>query len=86
MSVQRHDGLLVDIVNESIEQDYNITCNEISYKTCDMNSNTSDEDPNTTCDEDSNITCDEDPNWCTCDGRHSNTTCDEDSEADNIMT
>ena len=25
MSVPRHDGLLVDMVNESIEEDYNIT-------------------------------------------------------------
>ena len=29
MSVPRHDGLLVDMVNESIEEDYNITCDEI---------------------------------------------------------
>ena len=32
MSVSRHDGLLVDMVNESIEEDYNITCEEISNK------------------------------------------------------
>ena len=32
MSVPRHDGLLVDMVNESIEEDYNITCDKISNK------------------------------------------------------
>ena len=32
MSVPRHDRLLVDMVNESIEVDYNITCDEISNK------------------------------------------------------
>ena len=32
MSVPRHDGLLLDMVNESIEEDYNITCVEISNK------------------------------------------------------
>ena len=32
MSVPRHDGLLADMVNESIEEDYNITCDEISNK------------------------------------------------------
>ena len=32
MSVPRHDGLLVDMVNESIEGDYNITCDELSNK------------------------------------------------------
>ena len=32
MSVPRHDGLLVDMVNEMIEEDYNITCDEISNK------------------------------------------------------
>ena len=28
----RHDGLPVDIVNENIKEDYNITCDEISSK------------------------------------------------------
>ena len=46
MSVPHHDGLLVDMVNESIKYDSNITC---------------DKDLNSTCDEDSNTTCDEDP-------------------------
>ena len=32
VSVPRHDGLLGDMVNESIEEDYNITCDEISNK------------------------------------------------------
>ena len=32
MSVPHHDRLLVDMVNESIEGDYNITCDEISNK------------------------------------------------------
>ena len=32
MSVPRHDGLLVDMIKESIEEDYNITCDEISNK------------------------------------------------------
>ena len=32
MFVPRNDGLLVDMINESIEQDYNITCDEISNK------------------------------------------------------
>ena len=32
VSVPRHDRLLVDMVNESIEEDYNITCDEISNK------------------------------------------------------
>ena len=32
VSVSRHDRLLVDMVNESIEVDYNITCDEISNK------------------------------------------------------
>ena len=32
VSVLRHDGLLVDMVNESIEENYNITCDEISNK------------------------------------------------------
>ena len=31
MSVSRHDGLLVDMVNESIEEDYNITCDDVFY-------------------------------------------------------
>ena len=30
MCVTRHDGLRVDMVNESIEEDYNITCDEIT--------------------------------------------------------
>ena len=32
MSVPRHDGFLVDMVNEIIEEDYNISCDEISNK------------------------------------------------------
>ena len=28
MSVSRHGGLLVDMVNDSIEEDSNITCDE----------------------------------------------------------
>ena len=32
VSVPRHDGLLVVMVNESIEEDYNITGDEISNK------------------------------------------------------
>ena len=32
VSVPGHDRLLVDMVNESIEEDYNITCDEISNK------------------------------------------------------
>ena len=32
MSVPRHAGLLVDMVNESIEDYYNITYDEISNK------------------------------------------------------
>ena len=32
MSDLRNDGLLVDMVNESIEEDYNITCGEIAIK------------------------------------------------------
>ena len=32
VSVPRHDKLLVDMVNERIEKDYNITCDEISNK------------------------------------------------------
>ena len=32
MSVPHHDGLLVDIVNENIEEDYNITCDGILNK------------------------------------------------------
>ena len=32
MSVPRHDGLLVDMVNESIEEDSNITYDEDSNK------------------------------------------------------
>ena len=65
----RHGGLLVDMVNESIEEDSNIRCDKDSNTTCDEDSNTTcDKDSNTTCDEDSNTTCDEDLN----------TTCEED--------
>ena len=32
LPVPSHDGLLVDMVNESIEEDYNITCDKISNK------------------------------------------------------
>ena len=32
MPVPRHVGLLVDMINESIGEDYNITRDEISYK------------------------------------------------------
>ena len=32
MSVPRHDRLLVDMANASIDEHYNITCNEISNK------------------------------------------------------
>ena len=54
MSVPHHDGLLVDMVNDSIEEDSNIlTCDEDSNTTCD-------EDLNTTCNEDLNTTCEED--------------------------
>ena len=53
VSVPRHDRLLVDMVNDSIEEDSNITCDEDLNTTCD-------EDLSTTCDEDSNTTCDED--------------------------
>ena len=34
VSVPCHDGLLVDMVNESIEEDSNTTCNEDSNTTC----------------------------------------------------
>ena len=57
--VPRHDGLHVDMVNESIKGDYNITCGEISKRGSEYNI---DEDSNTTCEEDSNTTCDEDSN------------------------
>ena len=30
MSVPRHDGLLVNMVNENIEKDFNITCDKNS--------------------------------------------------------
>ena len=40
MSVPRHDGLLVDMVIESIEEDSNITCDEDSNTTCDEDLNT----------------------------------------------
>ena len=52
VSVPHHDGLLLDMVNDSIEEDSNITCDEDSNTTCD-------DDLNTTCDRDSNTTCDE---------------------------
>ena len=32
VSVPLHDGLLVDIVNERIEEDHNIACDKISNK------------------------------------------------------
>ena len=77
MSVPRHDILPVDMVNESIEADYNITYDKISIKhvtrikiqVTRIRIQHCVEDSNTTCEEDSNTTCDED----------SNTTCDEDS-------
>ena len=37
MSVPHRDGLLEDMVNESIEEDSNITCDEDSNTTCDEN-------------------------------------------------
>ena len=36
LSVPRLDGLLVDMVNDSIEEDYNITCEEDSNSRCDF--------------------------------------------------
>ena len=83
--VPRQDGFLVDMVNQSIEEDSNTTCNEDSNTTCDEDSNTTynedsnitcEDNSNKTCDDDSNRTCDEDSN-ITC-GEDSNTTCEED--------
>ena len=40
VSVPRHDGWLVDMVNESNKEDLNTTCDEDSNTTCDEDSNT----------------------------------------------
>ena len=90
VSVPRHDGELVDRVNDNNEEDLDGLASDFAMRLKEDNegsetviriyakgfNTTCDEDSNTICDEDSNTTCDEDLNT-TCD--EDSNTCDEDS-------